>query len=144
MKVLFDSSTLIASMVESHPKHDQALPWLRRAHKKEFDLVVSAHSLLEIYSVLTKAPFKPKISAASAYRLIASNIKTIATIEFLNSDDYFDLLKLVSSTDIKGGIVYDALIYLCAKKSNSKKLVTANAKDFNKFNGDNAVEIISI
>ena len=53
LKILFDSSVLICDMVEAHPKHNPALSWLKRAKDKEFRFLVSAHSLLEIYSVLT-------------------------------------------------------------------------------------------
>ncbi|MBN1998525.1 PIN domain-containing protein [candidate division KSB1 bacterium] len=83
MKILIDSSVIIASMIESHPNHDSALLWIERARKEEFLLFVSAHSLLEVYSVLTKAPFKPRISSETAKRLIERNIKNIANIHSL-------------------------------------------------------------
>ena len=144
MKVIFDSSSLIASVVEAHPKHELALSWLIRAKNKEFDMVVSVHSLLEIYSVLTTAPFKPKISPETAKKLIDSNIKKLATIQFLNSKEYFTLIDSLSSLDFKGGIVYDALIFECAKKSGVDKIVTSNAKDFARLNKDKSIEIISL
>ena len=144
MRILFDSSTIIAAIVEPHPKHVQALSWLTRAKNKEFDLVVAAHSLLEIYSVLTKAPFQPKISPATAKRLIEINIKKNATIQFLDSNDYLDLLETISSQNLRGGIVYDALICACAKKSSVQKIVTANSKDFHAVNPDTSIQIISI
>ena len=78
--VLFDSSALIAAFIEAHVKHKIAFEWLRRAKMKEFDFVVSAHSILEVYSVLTSAPFKPEISPASAKRIIDNNIKKDAKI----------------------------------------------------------------
>jgi predicted nucleic acid-binding protein len=53
---------LIAAFVESHPKHKSALSFLMKAKNKEFELFVSSHTILEIYSVLTGAPFKPKIT----------------------------------------------------------------------------------
>ena len=144
MKILFDSSSLIASVVEAHPKHESALSWLIRAKNREFDLVVSAHSLLEIYSVLTSAPFKPKISPETAKKLIDHNIKKLATIQFLNPEEYFTLIDSSSSHDYKGGIVYDALIFECAKKSRVDKIVTSNAKDFARLNKDNSIELISL
>lgn len=144
MKILFDSSSLIASVVEAHPKHESALSWLIRAKNKEFNVVVSAHSLLEIYSVLTSAPFKPKISPETAKKLIDRNIKKLATIQFLNPEEYFTLIDSLSSHDYKGGIVYDALIFECAKKSRVDKIVTSNAKDFARLNKDNSIELISL
>ena len=144
MKILFDSSTLIAAMVEAHPKHEQAFAWLLRARKGEFELVVSAHTLLEIYSVLTTAPFKPKISADTAKKLIDTNIKKIALIHSLNTSEYVQVINRVADLNLKGGIVYDALILQCAKKSGIKEIVTLNAKDFNRLNQDNSVKIISL
>lgn len=144
MKILFDSSILIAAIIEPHPKHAQALSWLIRAKDNEFDLIVSAHSLLEVYSVLTKAPFQPNITPETAKRLIDVNIKKNATIQCLDESDYFNLLDTISSQNLKGGIVYDALIYACAKKSKVQKIVTYNIKDFSQINIDDSIEIISL
>jgi len=141
---MFDSSTLIAAMVEAHPNHDQAFSWLLRAKAEEFELVVSAHSLLEVYSVLTTAPFKPRISPETAKKLIDANIKNIATIHALNTNDYLQLIHWVSDLNIKGGIVYDALILQCAKKAGIKEIVTMNAKDFNRIWHEESIKIISI
>ena len=131
-------------MVEAHPKHEQAFAWLLRARKGEFELVVSAHTLLEIYSVLTTAPFKPKISADTAKKLIDTNIKKIALIHSLNTSEYVQVINRVAGLNLKGGIVYDALIFQCAKKSGIKEIVTLNARDFNRLNQDNSVKIISL
>ena len=144
MKILFDSSVLIAAIIEPHPKHKQALSWLIRAKDKEFDLIVSAHSLLEIYSVLTKAPFQPNITPETAKKLIDVNIKKNATIQFLDASDYFKLLDTISSQNLKGGIVYDALIYACAKKFKVQKIVTSNVKDFVQIKIDDSIDIISL
>jgi len=144
LKILFDSSTIIAAIIEAHPKHEIAFSWLVRANEKEFELVVSAHSILEVYSVLTAAPFKPKISPLAAKKLIRINIERIATIQYLNSKDYLRLLESVSSLELHGGIVYDALIFECAKKSNVAKIATLNAKDFNRLNVENSIELVSL
>ena len=41
MKILFDTSVLVAAIVEPHPMHGRALPWLQRAKAGEFDSEVS-------------------------------------------------------------------------------------------------------
>jgi predicted nucleic acid-binding protein len=38
MKTLFDISIIIAALLESHPMHDIAFPWLKRAKTKAFDV----------------------------------------------------------------------------------------------------------
>jgi predicted nucleic acid-binding protein len=80
---------LIAAFIESHPKHKSALALLIKAKDKEFELFVSSHTILEIYSVLTSAPFKPKITPLIAKQLIENNIKNIEKTVYLTDDIYF-------------------------------------------------------
>jgi predicted nucleic acid-binding protein len=51
MRVFFDTSVLVAPLVEAHPLHVRALPWLDRAQGGEFDGAVSSHTLAELYAV---------------------------------------------------------------------------------------------
>lgn len=142
--MVFDSSALIAACVEAHPKHYPALAWLKRAKKKEFEYIVSAHSLLEVYSVLTSAPFKPRISSSTAKSLIEQNIKSNAKIVSLTEKEYFHLLEKVSKLALKGGIVYDAIVVECARKFNAKEILTSNPKDFVHLITDDSIKIITL
>jgi predicted nucleic acid-binding protein len=56
MKALLDTSTLIAAMLPDHVHHAPALAWLSRAKSGAFEFVCSAHSLAEVYAVLTRLP----------------------------------------------------------------------------------------
>lgn len=132
-------------MVEVHPKHKIAISWLGRAKDREFNFIVSAHSLLEVYSVLTTTPFKPKISPTTAKKLIKNNIiHKHAIIESLTPNEYVNLLDSVTSLNLHGGIVFDAIIFECAKKSKTDKIITSNPKDFIRLNIDASIEIISL
>ena len=130
LKILFDSSVLIAAFVESHPKHKSALSALIKGKNKEFELFVSAHTILEIYSVLTGAPFKPRITSVIAKQLIENNIKSFAKIVYLSDKDYFTIVEKMSSSGLIGGIVYDAIIIECALNSKVDEILTLNSKDF--------------
>ena len=66
MKVLFDTSVIVAALIESHPMHERAFPWLKQAKAREFDLVVASHTLAELYAVLSTFPIKPRITSATA------------------------------------------------------------------------------
>jgi hypothetical protein len=35
---------LVAALVESHPAHKRAFPWLKKATAKEFDMIVAAQT----------------------------------------------------------------------------------------------------
>ena len=144
LKILFDTSVLIAAFVESHPKHNAALKFLTRAKEKEFELFVSAHSILEVYSVLTSAPFKPKITTLTAKKLIENNIKAIAKIIYLSDNDYFNIVEKMSDSDFKGGIVYDAIMVECALNSNVDEILTLNSKDFLRLTHDNLLKINTV
>ena len=140
MKILFDSSVLIAAFVESHPKHKPALSFLTKAKNKEFELFVSAHTILEVYSVLTSAPFKPRITAVIAKQLIENNIRSFAKIVYLSGKDYFVILEKMSSSGLIGGIVYDAIIVECALNSKVDEILTLNPKDFLRLTNESSTK----
>ena len=130
---MFDSSILVASFIQGHPKHDLAFSWLKKAKNKEFTLYVSAHSLLEIYSVLTGAPFNPKILPLTAKRMIDENVKKFAEIIILNEKEYYEIIEDMIKRGYQGGVIYDALIMKCAYKSKVDHIVTVNTQDFSRL-----------
>jgi len=130
MRVLLDTSVLVAAMVEAHPHHDRALPWLQRVKHKEITAVITCHSLAESYSILTTLPVHPRIPSAVAWRLIQENILDAFTLVPLTGDDYRAVLEHLSMTGIIGGATYDALIAHTASKAKVDQLLTFNAKDF--------------
>ncbi len=56
MKILFDTSVLVAAMIEPHPFHNSAFPWLKRVKSNEIEMLVASHTLAELYAVLTTLP----------------------------------------------------------------------------------------
>ncbi|MDP3829949.1 MAG: PIN domain-containing protein, partial [Ignavibacteriaceae bacterium] len=130
LKILFDSSVLIAAFVESHPRHKSALSFLMKAKNKEFQLFVSSHTILEIYSVLTGAPFKPKITPIIAKQLIENNVKNIAKTIYLTDEDAFKIVDKMFDSNFSGGIIYDAIVVECALKAKVDEILTLNSKDF--------------
>jgi predicted nucleic acid-binding protein len=130
MKTLFDTSVLVAAMVEPHPMHTRSLPWLQRAKAGGIDFFVASHTLAELYAVLTTLPLKPRISPLTAWRLVHDNVETSAKIISLSPSDYKDTIKYMSESGLTGGIIYDALIVKVAQKSGVERLLTFNADDF--------------
>lgn len=130
MKVLFDTSVLVAAMVQPHPMHDRALPWLRRAKAGECDFVVASHTLAELYAVLTTLPVTPRISPGAAWRLIHENVETIATVVSLSASEYGATIKRIAELGLSGGVIDDALIAQAAQKAGVGRLLTFNPEDF--------------
>jgi len=130
MKVMADTSVLIAAMVESHPGHERAFPWLRQAKRKQVDLFVSTHTLAELYAVLTTLPVQPRLSPDIARRLIREDIESVARIVDLRGEDYRQVLDDMSDSGLSGGVIYDALVVRAARKAKVDRLLTFNVADF--------------
>jgi predicted nucleic acid-binding protein len=133
MRTLFDTSVMVAALVEQHPKHERVLPWLSKAKARKFEFVIASHSLAELYAVLTTLPLKPRISTGIAWRLISENITSAAKIVSLSPTEYSSIINKVSDIGLSGGIVYDALIVGVAQKSKVERILTLNRKHFKKL-----------
>ena len=132
MKILFDTSVIIAALVESHPMHKRAFPWLKQAKANKFEMIVASHTIAELYAVLSTLPTKPRISPLTARKLINENIESISKIVSLTPEEYKSVIKQVSELGLVGGITYDALIAKVAQKSKVEKLLTLNIDHFNR------------
>lgn len=143
MRVLLDTSVLVAAMVEGHPAHGRAFPWLQRV-KAGLDVgVVAAHSLAELYSVLTTLPLQPRISTGAAEQLIMRNILDICEVVSLSETDYAGLITHLAAAGIMGGATYDALILHTALKVEIDQVVTLNEKDFRRVYPELASKIVA-
>jgi len=130
MKILFDTSVIVSALIESHPSHERAFPWLKKARAKEYDLIVAAHTIAELYAVLSTLPIKPRISPLIARKLISENIETVGKIISLTPREYITVIKQISELGLAGGSTYDALIAKVAQKANVEKLLTLNVDHF--------------
>lgn len=130
MRILLDTSVLVAGMVESHPAHERAFPWLGRIKAGADSGVVAAHSLAELYAILTTLPLQPRISPMDARRLIERNVLAVCEVVSLSETDYAEVVSHLASTGIHGGATYDALILHTATKVEVEKIITLNEKDF--------------
>lgn len=133
MRVLLDTSVLVAAMVEGHPAHGQALPWLQRVRAGTDTGVVAAHSIVELYAVLTRLPVQPRISPAIAQQVIERNVLDICEIVAISAVDYASVLAHLAATGIMGGATYDALIMYAAVKVEVDQILTLNEKDFRRI-----------
>jgi predicted nucleic acid-binding protein len=133
MTIFFDTSTLVAAMVATHPAYDAAFPWLQRIQRPDDVGFVATHSLAELYAILTRLPVFPRISPTLAHQLIQQNVLDNCTIVALTQEDYQAVLRHLAENGLIGGITYDALLLYAAIKSRADQVVTLNAKDFRRI-----------
>lgn len=143
MRILLDTSVLVAAMVEAHPAHEQGLAWLKRITSGRDNGLVAAHSLAELYAILTTLPVQPPISSADAQQLIRQNIVGKLEIVSLSSDDYIQVIEHLTDLGIVGGATYDALILRAAVNSKVDIVATFNEKDFKRVYPDLGDKIAS-
>ncbi len=92
MKVLLDTSLLVAAMVEAHPMHESALLWLQRVKDGTHKGYVAAHSIAELYSILTTLPVQPRIPPVVAQRLVHQNVVISCDVVPLSVEDYATII----------------------------------------------------
>jgi len=142
MKVLFDTSVLIAALEDSHPRYGVCLPWLQRVQASEIDGYISTHTFAELYSVLTRLPVKVPIAPVIAQRLIDENLNLFVAIP-LTVDDYQKAIACMVGLNLPGGGIFDALIAQAALKAEVDILLTLNPKHFTRL-GENVAQLVQI
>lgn len=121
MKVFFDTSVLVAAFIGGHPQHRPSLEALAAA--KPSEAACGAHSLAEVYSVVTRMPLRPQITGDQAL-LFIEEITSRLTVITLNGNGYRAALADGASRGITGGRVYDALLLRCADLSGADTIYT--------------------
>lgn len=129
MKVLFDTSVIVAASLSRHPKHAACFAQLRAARTRTVQGCLSTHSLAEIYSMLTRMPGKPRILPQDVRLLIDHHLQYLEAVS-LDSDDYRAAIAQMSELNLSGGGIFDALIAQAAVKAGVDRLLTLNPKHF--------------
>jgi predicted nucleic acid-binding protein len=130
MKAFLDTSVLVPVFYGDHEHHAASMKIFTRYGKK--DAGCGAHSLVEVYSSLSRMPGKHRISGEQAMLFIGS-IRERLTVVGLTPDEYFTMLQSNSDLGVTGGAIYDALLASCALKSGSEKLYTWNLRHYSQF-----------
>ncbi len=88
MRIFFDTSVLVAALVERHPNHAKAFSWLQKVRDKGSKGFIAVHSIAELYDVLTVLPIRPRISPATALKAIQRDVLDQLELVSLTADDY--------------------------------------------------------
>ena len=130
MKAFLDTSVLVATFYGDHQHHKASIDLFLRFNKRE--ACCAAHSLAEVYAVLTGMSGKHRVDGDAAL-LFLGNVREQLTIVTLNEDEYFHAIESCASTAVAGGAIYDAILGHCALKAGAKSIYTWNAKDFKRL-----------
>ncbi|BAU40283.1 type II toxin-antitoxin system VapC family toxin [Leptolyngbya sp. O-77] len=140
MKVLYDTSVLIAALLVEHRSHDLAFPKLELAQRGEVEGYLSTHSLAEIYAVITRLSQPLKVLPDEAEAAIADLLKYLEPVPLL-AEDYRKAIALMRTFKLVGGGIFDTVIAQAALKAEVDHLLTLNPKDFIRL-GDKVAALV--
>lgn len=127
IKDFIDTSVFIAAFWGDHADHASSLEIFARAEKSA--TACAAHSLAEVYAVMTVLPVRPPLSADQVL-LFVEQIRDKVTIITLNEREYLKTIQDASESRVLGGRIYDALLLAAARKAEPKKVYTWNVTHF--------------
>lgn len=130
MKVAFDTSVIIASVVENHPDHARASWWLRA--RRRFERIASWHAYAEAWAVLTALPIEPRVSGEVAAAVLERTRRSIAFVT-LRSAAYTTAIARCNARGLRSGSVYDALHLVTAEAEAAELFLTFNVDDFTRL-----------
>jgi predicted nucleic acid-binding protein len=140
VRVLFDTSTLIAAFIDSHPAHAPAAARWQKAKAKVDAGLIAMHSIAELYAILTTLP-QARLPAAMVQRIILQDVLDSLEVVALTPDDYRAVINQLAESEIIGGTTYDALILRAAEKANADQILTLNTRHFHRVRPDLADKI---
>jgi predicted nucleic acid-binding protein len=127
VKRFFDTSVLVAAVLEEHEHHPRSFLALSKANRSS--AFCAAHNLAEVYATLTRYPGKQRLSAEQAL-LSLSVFENRLTIVALEAREYLVAIRRFAAIGITGGTMYDALIAACALRAEVDVLYTWNVGHF--------------
>lgn len=123
----------VATFLKDHQHHNASLALFVKAEKKS--ACCAAHTLAEVYSVLTRLPGKHRLSGEQAL-LFLDEIQKRCNVVALTSEDYFSAIERAAQAGITGGALYDALLAHCALKARTETIYTWNVEDFRRLGAE--------
>lgn len=130
MKVCFDTSVLVAALLQRHPHHAIAFPRLREVHESAVHGHITTHGVAELFATLTALPLKPRLQPWDVKRMIENSVLAHFTVISLGPGDYQDAMNLMVARNASSGAIYDALHIVGARNAGCSSLFTLNIRHF--------------
>jgi len=135
-----DTSVLIAASDTADPRHPSSRSLLAAATPAT--AACGAHTLAEVYAVLSRLPGGKKVRPDLA-GLLVEQIAARMTVVPLSAEDYVATLRETARMGLSGGIVFDALLLACARKIGAEQIYTWNVKHFQMIAPDLAERVMT-
>jgi predicted nucleic acid-binding protein len=131
LKVFFDTSVLLAGLIEFGPQSAPAQLLLNEVVEKRLtDVATAWHCCLEFFSVATRLPAEYRLSSSDAVALLESEVFPRMAVHDLPPADRIGMLRAATQDAVAGGRIYDAHIAEIARAARAQVVVTDNRRHF--------------
>jgi len=141
-RTAFDTSVLVAALVDWHDDHERARRALHRALANP-PVVVPLHALLETYSVLTRLPAPHRLSPSTAVTLLEQTLRGATDLSVLPPEEAWTFLAELRDREVAGGTAYDALIIDSAARAGARTILTLNLRHFERLTQEMGIEAVT-
>jgi len=129
MRVLLDTSCLVAATLPQHEHHRTTIEDLSRRRAAGHTFLMAAHGVLEAYAVLTRLPAPHRLAPSDALAVLDRNWGKAETIA-LTAAESWRVVRHHAGSGLSGGRVYDGCIAACARKGKANEILTWNVRHF--------------
>jgi predicted nucleic acid-binding protein len=130
VKTCFDTSALVAALLQQHPQHSIAFPRLQAVKASTEQGHLTTHGLAELFATLTALPLKPILHPRDVERIIQQSILPYFIMIPLTAEHYRDAIQLTVKQNLSSGAIYDALHLIGARSADCTALYTLNLRHF--------------
>lgn len=141
MRLAFDTSVLVAALVDSHPHHLRASPWVAAVDSGEVEAEITWHAVAETWSVLTRLPGPLRLPPSTASIVVERASELFRPVD-LPPSVYRSALRRCTEVGAGSGAVFDALHLISAEEHGADGMVTFNRADFERLKAHGSPEII--
>jgi predicted nucleic acid-binding protein len=130
MKVYFDTNVLVAALKREHSDHIVSFAAYQSVRGGRIEGVISGQVLAEIYSVMTRTPFRPPVYPHEAGELIEHSIMPYFTVVDAAAATYRAAIAACAKSGWKGGRVHDAVHIQAAMQAKCDLIYTNDVAHF--------------
>lgn len=138
--IFLDTSVLVATALASHEHHTSSLRLWKEIEGEP--TAISAHTLAELYNVLTILPLPLRVTPRDAVVVVETFLIRLKPVSLL-AEEYLETMRKAANLGQSGGMIYDALHIACARKIKAERIYTWNVRHFRSLAEDLSDRIVS-
>jgi len=141
MRLAFDTSVLVAALVDGHVHHRRTGPWVEAVARGGVEAQITWHAAAETWSVLTRLPVPQRLPPSTASLMMDRLLERFRPVE-LTGEAYGAALRRCAEKGVSSGAVFDALHLASAEAQAVDGFVTFNRADFERLRSAGSPEIL--